>query len=333
MFRKSIALTFALYLPLACVLAQQAPPQEPPKQSAASAPPASTFAENTRKSVGFLTVTYLKNNRIEQISGTCFFAFYEEKRLGDNSGFIYLVTNRHMAIPGIENGVSYPVQKATVRLNLRTPGDGMASEQETIPVAGGLHWVLPTDDAVDLAVLPGAPDRGKYDYLSIPLSMFATKEEITAQQIDAGDNVFFAGFFYQFPGQKKIQPIVREGMLAMMPDEEMETTLHRPGYLYLADVHAFHGNSGSPLFVNVGGFRNGNLSGSTYRLLGIVSGYYQEDSDFKLTVATTIEGTVRANSGIALVVPAYELKKVLDSPILQGARDAFVQYEKTKKGQ
>jgi hypothetical protein len=251
--------------------------------------------------------------------------------MGDSFGFKYLVTNRHMAVPGIENGVSYPVQKATVRLNLRSPGDGIASEQETFPLAGGLHWILPTDDAVDLAVFPGGPDQGKYDYLSIPVSMFSTKEEVVADQIDAGDNVFFAGFFYQFPGQKKIQPIVREGMLAMMPDEEMETTLHRPGYLYLADVHAFHGNSGSPLFVSIGGMRNGLLTGSVYRLLGIVSGYYQEDSDFKLTVATTIEGTLRANSGIALVVPAYELKKLLDSPALQGMRDAFVQ--NAKKGQ
>ena len=79
--------------------------------------------------------------------------------------------------------------------------------------------------------------------------MLATKDRIESASIDVGDNVIFAGYFYQFGGEKKIQPIVREGVLAMMPDEEIKTTLQKPGHLYLADVHAFHGNSGSPLLL------------------------------------------------------------------------------------
>ena len=161
-------------------------------------------------------------------------------------------------------------------------------------------------------------------------SMFATKDVIGEYHIAEGDQVLFTGFFYQFPGLNKIEPIVREGILAMMPDEPMETTLHKPGHLYLADVHAFGGNSGAPLFVSLAGFRNGGMvmAQFPYRLLGVVSGYMVEDVNFKLRVATTLEGKVAANSGISTVVPADELKAVLDSPELQKVRDVQVSFQK-----
>lgn len=66
------------------------------------------------------------------------------------------------------------------------------------------------------------------------------------------------------------------------------------------------------------------MTGYSYLLLGVVSGYYFEDADFKLTVATTLEGTAHANSGISMIVPAYELKALLDSPLCQAWRDSYV---------
>jgi hypothetical protein len=332
MFKRIVSLMLSICLFSVSLQGRQVPQQNQKGTPPTVAAKPSTLAQGIRKSVGFLTVTYLKDGRIQQISGTCFFTFYEDKRLGENRGFPYLVTNRHMAVPGVEVGHNYPVQKVTVRLNLRNAAQSVAATEETIPLGGDLHWTLPADEAVDLAVLAGRPDVEKYDFAEVPVSLFVSKQEIEEQRIDAGDNVAFGGFFYQFPGQRKIQPIIREGMLAMMPDEEVETTLHKPGHLYLADVHAFHGNSGSPLFVNLGGMRNGSLYlGSSYHLLGIISGYYLEDADFKLTVATTVEGTLHANSGIALAVPAYELKALLDSPTLQEARDAVVRAAQAKK--
>ncbi len=145
------------------------------------------------------------------------------------------------------------------------------------------------------------------------------------QSISEGDSVLFTVFFYQFPGLRKFEPIVREGIIAMIPYEELDTTLGRRGHIYLADVHVFQGNSGSPLLVNVGGLRAGHLTmGYDYRLLGVISGYYHEDADLELTVATTLTGTLQENSGIATVVPADDLKALLDSPALQAMRDATV---------
>ncbi len=207
------------------------------------------------------------------------------------------------------------------QLNLRNSGEG--SEESNLPIGGSWQWFFPADDSVDLAVLPLLPDQMKYDYTPIPLSEFATHDVVDAQQVAEGDSVLFTGYFYQFPGLKKFQPIIREGVLAMMPDEKLDTALKKPGHLYLADVHVFGGNSGSPLFVNLGGLRNGNLMmGTHFMLLGIVSGFYHEDSNLKLTVATTLTGTLEQNSGIAMVVPADELKALLDTPVLQAVRDA-----------
>jgi hypothetical protein len=264
---------------------------------------------------------------LKQIAGTCFFVYYDDSRLGKERGFIYLVTNRHMAVPGIERGLNYPIRQLALRLNLLSPEGGRESSEGNIPLEGAVHWYFPADEGVDLAVLPIAPDEKKYDYLPINLSMFATKDKIESENIDAGDSILFAGYFYQFGGEKKIQPIVREGVLAMMPDEEIKTTLHKPGRLYLADVHAFHGNSGSPVLVNAGGLRNGgSLSPPNYLLLGIISGYYPEGEIFSVP-ATTLTGEVRDNSGIATVVPAFELKTLLDSAPLRTARDAVVAEE------
>ena len=68
--------------------------------------------------------------------------------------------------------------------------------------------------------------------------------------------------------------------------------------------------------------------GLPYGLLGIVSGYMWEDNTLTLHAATDYEGTIHANSGIAIVVPAEQLRALLESPELQRERDtAVAQFE------
>lgn len=280
-----------------------------------------------RQTVTFLDVEFTKGGQQWHEQGTGFFVFYPDKRLGESGGFVYLVTNRHVAQPEIDEGQVYPTTSTHVRLNLRKQLNGKLSEDSVLPINSTTHWYFPVDEAVDLAVLPIFPSQEKYDYLTFPISSFVTQKVVETQAIGEGDNVLFAGYFYQFPGMEKIEPIVREGVLALMPREPMQTTLHKNGLLYLADLHVFNGNSGSPLFVNVGGVRNGalTLGGFPYLLIGVVSGYYYENSDLTLTVVTrTITGKLGANSGIALVVPADQLLALLDSSDLQAQRDQAI---------
>jgi S1-C subfamily serine protease len=292
--------------------------------SATAGQPAPTAAM-LKKMVAFLSLDYRDGVSNGQARGTAFFVFYPDKRVGENGGFLYLVTNKHVAEPEI-NGHKVAVQRMTLRLNLKTPVDGRESEEVTIPLSNLFHWYFPGDAAVDLAVLPVHPDESRYDYAPVPVAFFATNDVVTQEEISEGDPVLFSGFFYQFPGQRRMEPIVRQGVLAMMPDEVLGTTLGQQGRIYLADVHVFHGNSGAPMFVNVGGYRRGMLTigGFPYRLLGVVSGYFYETEDLQLQVATTLSGKANANSGISIVVPVDELKNLLDLPELQAQRNASV---------
>lgn len=329
--RKQIAtVILSLVLATTPAVAQSLPPVNP-QSSNSSTSRLQSPTTLLKKTVALLRVNYLSELGPAEIDGTCFFVFYEDKRGGEDFGFMYLVTNRHMAQPGVEDGKHYQVLQTTLRLNLRNGAQG--SEEDALPIdAQHLHWVFPVDDSVDLAVLPVLPNQEVADYKAIPVSMFASHQLVEEQGIAEGDRILFAGYFYQFPGEKKFQPIVREGILAMMPDENLETTLRKPGHLYLGDVHVFGGNSGSPLFINLGGFRNGSIiAGDQYKLLGIVSGFYHEDSNLKLTVAATLTGKLEQNSGIAMIVPSDELKGLLDTPSLQAARDAEIAARNAKK--
>jgi hypothetical protein len=286
-------------------------PQSPPK---AAVDPAE---RQMRKTVSFITMTCLDGSGLE---GTGFFVSVSDKRVPGHDQFLYLITNRHMAMcwdaPGHDRGV----RSATVRLNLK---DGSSKD---VTYAGNLPWILPADASVDLALLSLrlAPDQ--IDYLAIPDTLLVTEDVVKKESVSEGSKIIFSGFFYQFPGERKMQPIIREGTLAMMPDEDLLTTTGKKGRVYLGEVHAFHGNSGSPVFVDLGGMRGGSMRlGSDYRLLGIVSGGYDEVASGQLSLSLdSTPGSRPGNSGIAMIVPADALRSLLDDPRTVAMRDAEV---------
>ena len=195
-----------------------------------------------------------------------------------------------------------------------TRGDGTFASSEYQrwvfeKVPGDVHtWLFPNDDSVDLAVMSVVmPDDA--DTAAIPVELFATKEFMHNEVIAEGTPIILSGYFYQFPGERKFQAIVRQGILSMVPDEPITTTSGKLGTVYLGDVHIFGGNSGSPVMVEAG-----LLNTDGYHLLGVVSGYYYEDQHFNLQVATTVKATGQANSGIAMIVPVDFLKTLLDAP-------------------
>jgi hypothetical protein len=148
-----------------------------------------------------------------------------------------------------------------------------------------------------------------------------TAEQASQSHIVEGDSIIFTGLFVQFLGQVKLEPIVREGKIAMIPGEPMPTTLRSLGQVYLVDAHVFGGNSGSPVLVDLAGQRNGNmLVGVNYKLLGLISGYVSETSELRLQPVASYAGTVVANSGIAMVVPAQQILDLLDTTELRSIR-------------
>lgn len=290
-----------------------------------------TIDETLAKTVGFISVPYRSGAKTQYVSGTCFFVTVLDDRLGKGAGFLYTVTNRHVAMAeGADPKTLLP--EVYVYVNLSKPAGDSAIFQDKIPLAGTTRWYFPSDETVDLAVLPTVPKPSLFDIEGIDTSLFATSEAIKSERINIGDTVFFIGFFFQFPGKKRAEPVYRHGEIAMMPidpipiidgrDQKTTTSEH----LYLADAHAFHGNSGSPLFVQVGGYRNGTMSlgGFPYQLIGVVNGFVPEQSDINATGAATFESSDKPNSGILTFVPAQELKDLLDNPELKKLREATI---------
>jgi phage tail protein X len=147
--------------------------------------------------------------------------------------------------------------------------------------------------------------------------------------VTPGDKLLTVGFFRLYPGKHQFQPMIREGTLAMVPDDKMPSTVcDFPTKVYLADVHVIPGNSGSPMFLGPRAFLGGMLTppngSAPFVLLGVVSGYLYEDSDLTLRTTTDYAAVLHANSGIAIVVPAEELYTLLASPELQQLRDRAV---------
>jgi len=323
------SLVICLGLPLWACSAQQPAPAQPPIASAAPSP--QNITETIRKSALFLEVYYQDGTDRKGIVGTCFFVSFEDKRLPDGQVFLYLVTNRHVAQPGIDLNSPYPVSGAFIRANLLHPEGEVQSVKEPLPLSTN-HWHFPQDPSVDLAILPYGLAIEKYSYSQIPSSIIVTSDMVKAGDVADGDRITFAGYFTNFPGLKRMEPILRSGVIAMMPEEVLDTTLHKPGHVYLADLHAFHGNSGSPVFVNVGGVSHHGVTmmGEKYFLLGLISGYYPEAEGFSVPAATVLTGQVHDNSGIAAIVPADEINELLNSREVQSERDRIVAIEKKK---
>jgi hypothetical protein len=242
--------------------------------------------------------------------------------------FRYLVTNRHVVEPGIELGTPCKVVSSFILMNRKPDTTHPTSYSELTQINKMFTWTFPDDDSVDLALAPIGFNQDEYDQYTIPTDQFVSEEEMQDHKIVEGDSVLFAGLFIQtFDQVHRLEPIVRSGTLAMIPGGMLETTLQRKqGHVYLAEAHAFGGNSGSPVFVDPNRFA-GIISGPMYKFLGVISGEVPENSDLSLTVTTSISGNIAANSGVSVVVPGSELMKVLNKPALQKDRDSMIEHE------
>jgi hypothetical protein len=244
-------------------------------------------------------------------AGTGFLVGYTDPRLPKGQSFSYLVTNRHVAECWDKHNNPRAVQTLKIRVNAK---DGSSRKLD----GNAIHWHFPADDSIDLAVTPiNLPDDILVSYISV--DDFATKDIMSSNQIAEGSPIILSGYFYQFSGDHRFQAIVRFGILSMVPDEPIKTTTGKLGDVYLCDVHIFGGNSGSPVMVTANWLGVGG-----YRFLGVVSGYYYENEDFNLEIATTVKGNGLANSGVAMIVPADFLKALLDVPELKGSREAYI---------
>jgi hypothetical protein len=228
-----------------------------------------------------------------------------------NSYYSYFVTAKHVLE---ENG---KLRKTFyLRLNMRKNTSDYILIQ-----ADKTEIYTHKDSDIDIAVIPFAPNQDIYDYLFIPDSLIATSEILEKFKISEGDDMFFSGLFTSHHGQKRNQPIVRFGKVALMSEEKIEwKEKNKPPKLldlYLVECQSFGGNSGSPVFFSVSAGRDlpDNLQllsvgEPSIFLAGIMKGSYISASELDMTDVIRHPYSYE-NVGIAAVVPSYFLKDIL----------------------
>ncbi len=250
--------------------------------------------------------------------GTAFFVFYPDERLGKDRGFIYVVTARHV-LQDVDG--SY-LKTVRIRMNLKNADGGSQFDFVELPVADGegrLLWFQdPENPASDVAVFPFAPDEAKFDQIAISLTIFADKELLKKEKVVEGDALYFIGLMPQYYGDKKNYPLLRKGTLALLTDEDINTETGKQ-HVYIAEMSAWPGNSGSPVLLNLGGQREtGLFVGYRFYFLGVLLAYFPNLRRGQTVETSTLIGGDLSNIGISLVLPSDTVRKVLDSePVKQ----------------
>ena len=258
--------------------------------------------------------------------GTVFFVYYPETRDGKDYGFVYVVTAKHV----LKDLDGTYLKEITIRLNLKTPTPERGYEDVTgIPVADpqdnkNLTWFHDANEAVDVAAVPFLPDQKSVDFKAIPLSMFVDDTILRGDGVAEGDPAYFIGLMAQYYGRNRNYPVVRRGTLALMTDENIDTPTGRQR-AFIAELLSWPGNSGSPVFLNLGGLRGNTLSfGEKLKFLGILSGGFNNVIEGSVLNTPTVHWGSGLPIGISYIVPADRVKVVLDSPAAQQNRDTQI---------
>jgi hypothetical protein len=240
---------------------------------------------------------------------------------------LYAVTNQHV-IRKYENPV---IRLNTVKGNVECM------------VTNKLRWDVDTEN--DLAVLPLLLNENEFQLAYVPDHQLMTEPFLEAMNIGPGDEVFIIGRFVGHDGQQRNTPSVRFGNISMMPREPRIDP--QANQAFLVDCRSMPGYSGSPVFVMFDPARALPPHWDPPKpyqpgwhgpwLLGVdsfhVSTYEPLLSD-KVTDKEVVPNLwVKANAGMAGVVPAWHLHRLLSSPKLvahRQKRDNEITTEKQK---
>ncbi len=263
--------------------------------------------QEIKKSVSFVFIP--EGNDKFKPNGTGFFIGVKHAD-NENVFSVYFVTAKHV-LKG-KDGNYLP--EIVLRLNKKEDGS------QLIKIAlKDIKVFEHSDTDVDIAVFNCLPDQNVYDFKFIPDNLIANKEIVTKNEIAEGDEVFFAGLFTSHIGQKKNQPIIRFGKVALISDEKIEwKEKDKPAKfmeLLLLECQSFGGNSGSPVFYQLNPLRKPgqiSLGGPIVFLAGIMTGSFLHGNQIQIT--DTIANLVSLqNVGIAAVTPADKLHEILFS--------------------
>jgi len=243
-------------------------------------------------------------------NGTGFFVGVKNEE-DPNVYNVYLVTAKHV----LQNKQGTYFPSIVIRLNKTDD----TSQLIKIEFDKKIKIFTHDDEDVDIALFNYLPDPKIFDFKFIQDDLISTNEIVQRHEIAEGDEVFFAGLFTSHLGQKRNQPIVRFGKVALISDEKIEwKEKNKPPKfldLYLLECQSFGGNSGAPVFFQLNPLRKpGQLSlgGPVIFLAGVMKGSFLTGSEIQI-METENKIFSLQNIGIAAVTPAQKLKEILFS--------------------
>jgi len=265
------------------------------------------YLQEIKKSVSFI---YVPDGTDEfKPNGTGFFVGVKNK---ENEGIfhVYFVTAKHV----IKDKDDKYLSEIALRID-KKEGDSQLIKIALKDVQIFEHF----DKDVDIALFNYLPDQSIFDFKFIPNNLIADKEVMAKNEIAEGDEVFFAGLFTSHIGQKRNQPIIRFGKVALISDERIEwKERDKPAKfmdLYLLECQSFGGNSGSPVFFQLSPFRKPgqiSLGGPVIYLAGLMTGSFLSGNQIQITDGVPNLISLQ-NMGIAAVTPADKLHEILFS--------------------
>jgi hypothetical protein len=200
--------------------------------------------------------------------------------------------------------------------------------------------------SADVAILPWAPERGRFQYRVYPIASAATEAVVAAKKIGAGDDVFITGLLVNHPGRPRNLPVMRMGSIAAIPQDPVTMTLGRlassprlTDLVTLVEVRSIGGLSGCPVFVHLPIWRDmakGDLivgtggeagSGGEEWLLGVMHGFFSVMDDDPDGVHVEVR-----NTGIAIVTRVDRVLDLINAPALMAIRQALREAHERQAG-
>ena len=227
-----------------------------------------------------------------QPKGTGFFMEVKNQDTGDTA--VYLLTAKHVLQ---QDDLTTVRDSIILRLNRH---DGQSRGNAVEVHLKGQRLFASSDESIDLAVVSFTPDSAVFDYKALPSKLLAGNDEI-----QVGANVFFAAMFLEYQGDKRNEPIVRFGRVALIPKDKVKVS-GRPLHVYLIEANSYEGNSGAPIFAYLGSDQ------PVLKLAGVMVGAFNLPETFRLSGEEEEKVLKYENLGIAAVVPAYKVHELLE---------------------
>ncbi len=261
-------------------------------------------------SIVFLYTSREEAEAGEPIGATAFIVSVgpDDPTIPEVYGHHYVVTNRHCLEPR---------RDLVGRVNLH----GQGIDVVELPFEA---W-RPHPNNDDVTVAPLDVQVPAWRYASVNRGMLLSRDKLRLYDFGPGDEAFFIGRYVDLDGESYNVPVVRSGIVSAYPAEPIfNAERNHAQESVLVEARSLSGFSGSPVFVTYSAVieksREGGIDSmpfvrhrdeSPVALLGIDWGHHAWHEHVRRGNDVLVD-TVRTNSGMMKVVPAWKLLDILD---------------------